>query len=101
MTFLKTRFHLTRGLDDRDLEKFGRLSAVYGIRGLKIDGGDLVVDYDASRVHEAEVLAEVRKFGLPVAPAQPIPSGAFDYTGEFKDYAWPTTGLSPANEKQK
>ena len=92
MTFLKTRFHLTRALDDRDLEKFGRLKAVYGIRGLSIEGDDLIVDYDASRV---------RKSGLPVAPAQPIPSGAFDYTGEFKDFAWPTTGLSPANQKQK
>jgi hypothetical protein len=101
MTFLKTRFHLTRTLNDKDLEKFGRLTAVYGIRGLTVEGGDLVVDYDASRAHEAEVLAEVRKFGLPVAPLQPIPSGAFDYTGEFKDYAWPTTGLSPANQKQK
>lgn len=101
MTFLKTCFHLTRTLDEKDLEKFGRLSAVYGIRGLAIEGEDLVVEYDASRVHEAEVLAELRKFGLPVAPHQPIPSGAFDYTGEFKDYAWPTTGLSPFNQKPK
>jgi hypothetical protein len=101
MTFLKTRFHLARGLNDADFEKFGQLSAVYGIRGLAIDGEALVVDYDASRIHEAEVLAEVRKFGLPVAPTQPIPAGAFDYTGEFKDFAWPTTGVSPANQKQK
>ena len=100
MTFLKTRFHLTRKLAEKDLEKFGRLSTVYGIRGLGIDGDDLVVEYDASRIHEAEALAEVRKFGLPVEPAQPIPSGAFDYTGEFEDFAWPTTGLSPANQKK-
>lgn len=101
MTFLKTRYHLTRALDEKDLEKFGRLSAVYGIRGLAIEADDLVVEYDASRIHEAEVLAEVRKFGLPVAPRQTIPSGSFDYTGEFKDYAWPTAGLSPFNQKQK
>jgi hypothetical protein len=101
MTFLKTRFHLTRTLAEKDLKGFGRLTAVYGVRGLALDGNDLVVEYDASRVHEAEVLSEVRKFGLPVAPREPIPSGAFDYTGEFKDYAWPTTGLSPFNQKQK
>lgn len=101
MTFLKTRFHLTRSLDAQDLEKFGRLSTVYGIRALAIEGDDLAVEYDGSRIHEAEALAAVRKFGLPVAPLQPIPSGAFDYTGEFKDFAWPTTGLSPANQKQK
>ena len=100
MTFLKTRFRLARPLDDSDLEKFGKFSAVYGIRGLSLDGDELVVDYDASRIHEAEALAAARKFGLPVAPAQPIPSGAFDYTGEFKDFAWPTTGLSPANQKK-
>jgi hypothetical protein len=101
MTFLKTRFHLTRALEEKDLEKFGQLSAVYGIRGLAIEGDDLVVEYDASRLHEAEVLATVCKYGLRVAPRQPIPSGAFDYTGEFKDYAWPTTGLSPSNQNQK
>jgi hypothetical protein len=101
MTFLKTRFHLSRPLDEHDLKKFGQLAADYGIRGMTIDGDDLVVEYDASRVHEAEVLAAVRKSALPVAPHQPIPFGAFDYTGEFKDYAWPTTGLSPFNQKQK
>lgn len=101
MTFLRTCFHLTRTLGDRDLEKIRSLSAVYGIRGLAIEGDELIVEYDASRVHEAEVLAATRSFGIPVAPRQPIPSGAFDYTGEFKDYAWPTSGLSPINQKQK
>ena len=101
MTFLKTRYHLSRPLNEGDLEQFGRLSAVYGIRGLLIDGDDLVVEYDASRIHEAEVLAAVRNFGLPVAPDRPIPAGAFDYAGEFKDFAWPTTGVSPANQNQK
>lgn len=101
MTFLKTRYRLTRTLNSKDFEKFGRLSAEYGIRGLSIDGEDLVVEYDASRIHEAEALAAVRRFGIPVAPSKPIPYGAFDYTGEFKDFAWPTTGLSPANAQQK
>lgn len=101
MTFLKTRFHLTQPLDEKDCAKFGPLSAVYGIRGLAIEGEDLVVEYDASRIHEAEVLAAVQRFGLRVAPLQTIPSGAFNYDGEFKDYAWPTTGLSPANQKAK
>jgi hypothetical protein len=101
MTFLKTRFHLTHPLGEKDYAKFGPLSAVYGIRGLAIDGEDLVVEYDASRIHEAEVLAAVRRFGLRVAPRLPIPAGAFDYSGDFKDYAWPTAGLSPANQKQK
>ena len=99
MTFLNTRFRLTRELTAKELEKLSHLSTVYGIRGLSFEGQDLVVEHDASRIHEAEVLAEVRKTGIPVAPQQPIPAGGFDYTGEFKDFAWPTTGLSPANRK--
>jgi hypothetical protein len=101
MTFLKTCLRLARPVNEKDFPKFGRLATVYGLRGLAVEGDELVVDYDASRLHEAEVLAAVRKAGLPVAPAAPIPSGAFDGTGEFKDFAWPTTGLSPANQPRK
>jgi len=36
-----------------------------------------------------------------VQPLKPIPPGGFDYTGEFKDFAWPTTGMSPVNRSQK
>jgi hypothetical protein len=101
MTFLKTRFKLSQPVNEEDFPKFGRLLTVYGLRGVAVEGSELVVDYDASRLHEAEVLAAVRKLGLPVAPAAPIPSGAFDMTGEFKDFAWPTTGLSPVNQPKK
>lgn len=67
---------------------------MYGILSLAIEDQDLVVEYDASRLHEAEVLAAVRGAGASVEPEKPIPLGGFDYTGEFKDFAWPTTGLS-------
>jgi hypothetical protein len=75
------------------------LSTVYGIRGLSIDGQLLVLEYDASRFDEAEVLALVRQAGIAVEPEKPIPPGSFDYAGEFRDFAWPTRGLSPANPK--
>ncbi len=52
-------------------------------------------------VHEAEVLAQVRAAGVPVEPFQPISMGGFDYTGEFRDFAWPLQGLSPVNQKAK
>jgi len=100
MTFLITRYCLKQTLAPKDFQKLSDLSTVYGIRGLSIDGQDLVVEYDASRIHEAEVLAEVRKAGTAVEPERPIPLGGFDYTGEFQDFAWPTQGLSPANQKQ-
>jgi hypothetical protein len=101
MTFLKTRYVLKKELTPKDLEHLSRLSTVYGIRGLSFEGQDLIVEYDASRIHEAEVLAQVRSTGIPVDPSQPIPLGGFDHTGKFHDFAWPTQGLSPANQKAK
>ena len=101
MTFLKTRFSVKKELTTKDFERLSRLSTVYGIRGLSFEGQDLIVEYDASRIHEAEVLACVRSTGIPVEPLQPIPAGGFDYTGEFHDFAWPTEGLSPVNQKAK
>src|SRR5579863_345300 len=99
MTFLTTRYRLSRELTTGEIERTASLSTIYGIRGVDFQDHDLVIEYDASRIHEAEVLASVRGAGLPVKAEKPIPLGGFDYTGEFKDYAWPTTGVSPANQK--
>jgi len=99
MTFLTTGYHLKQNLTQKDFERLNSLSTVYGIRGLSIDGSFLVVEYDASRIHEAEVLARVRKAGIAVEPEKPIAAGSLDYTGEFRDFAWPIEGLSPANKK--
>ncbi len=101
MTFLNTRYRLTRALSTKDFDQLGRLSTLYGIRGISIQGQDLEIEYDASRIHEAEVLAAIRMTGIAVVPPKPIPPGGFDYTGEFKDFVWPIVGLSPANQNQK
>ena len=87
MTFLKTRFNLKKELTTRNLEHLSRLSTVYGFRGLSFEAQELIVEYDASRIHEAEVLAQVRGTGIPVEPLQPLPMGGFDYTGEFRDFS--------------
>jgi hypothetical protein len=99
MTFLNTRYRLTRELTTEEIERASSLSTIYGIRGLDFQDHHLMIEYDASRIHEAEVLAAVRRAGLPVAAEEPIPLGGFDHTGEFKDYAWPTSGVSPVNQK--
>jgi hypothetical protein len=99
MTFLNTRYRLVHPLTVKDYERISALSTVYGIRGLEIEGDDLVVEYDASRLHEAEVLAAVRNTGIAVLPQKPIRVGGFDYGGEFSDFSWPVQGLSPANQK--
>ena len=101
MTFLKTRYRLTRPLTSPDFQKLSRLRTVYGIRGLNVEEGHLVVEYDGSRIHQAEVFATVRHAGVPVELEPPIPAGAFDHAGEFHDFAWPISGLSPANQKAK
>jgi hypothetical protein len=101
MTFLKTRYTLTKEITPRDLDRLSRLSTVYGIRGLSFEARDLVVEYDASRIHEAGVLAHIRRTGVPAKPQRPIPLGGFDHTGEFRDFAWPTQGLSAVNQKAK
>ena len=99
MTFLKTRYRLARAFSPKELERLNQFSTQYGIRGLSLEGQNLTIDYDASRLHEAAVLAAVRAIGVPVEPIQAILPGAFDYTGEFRDFAWPAEGLSPVNQK--
>ena len=99
MTFLTTRYQLKRELTPQDFERLRGLSTFYGIREISFDGPILIVEYDASRMHEAEVLARVRKAGIAAEPEKPIAAGSFDYTGEFKDFSWPIQGLSPANKK--
>jgi len=99
MTFLNTRYKLLRELTPAELRRLSSVATVYGIRGLSFEGRELVVEYDASRIHEAEVLDAIRTGAIPVAAEKPIPLGSFDYRGEFKDFAWPTTGLSPVNKK--
>jgi hypothetical protein len=101
MTSLTTRYRLKQALTPQDFQKLGCLTTVYGICRLKIDAQHLVIEYDASRIHEAEILAQLRKAGIVVEPPMPIPLGGFDYTGEFKDLAWPTQGLTPVNQKPK
>jgi len=99
MTFLNTRYRLARSLGTKDYERLNTLLTVYGIRALDVRGEDLVVEYDASRLHEAEVFAAVRHAGIALLPQRPIPAGGFDYTGEFTDHSWPIQGLSPVNQK--
>jgi len=101
MTFLTIRYRLSKAPTTKDFEHLSRLSTVYGIRGIALEGQDLIIEYDASRIHEAEVLAAVHSVGVGAAPPQPIPLGGFDHTGEFKDFAWPTQGLSEVNKNLK
>ena len=99
MTFLTTRYRLAKELKTTELERLGALTTTLGILRVTIEDQDLIVQYDGSRLHEAEVLTIVRGTGIAVNPPQPIPAGAYDDSGPFKDYAWPTEGLTPVNRQ--
>jgi hypothetical protein len=70
MTPIELRLTLQRDLLLPELERLGRLSTVYGIRKVQTEGRDLLVEFDATRMSEAEVLSLVRGAGLP-AEASP------------------------------
>ena len=101
MTFLTTRYRLARNPSPKELERLSHLATHYGIRGVSIAGEDLLVEYDASRLHEAEVLGDVRRMGIDAKPENEIPAGSVNSGREFKDFAWPIAGISPANQSQK
>ena len=101
MTFLTTRYTLAGNLGTKELERLRGLATQYGIRGVSIEGECLLVEYDASRLTEAAALGCLRRAGINVKPGIEIPFGAVGHSGEFKDFAWPTTGITPANQPQK
>jgi hypothetical protein len=101
MTFLTTQYKLVHNLSMQDIERLRGLTTHYGVRKISVEGDILVFEYDASRMNEAEALGCVRRAGIDVRPEKEVPFGAVDHTGEFKDFAWPTTGISPANQSQK
>jgi hypothetical protein len=101
MTFLTTHYRLARSLTSSDFDRLRGLTTRYGIRGVSVEGETLSVEYDASRLHAAEVLGLVRRAGISAQPEKEIPPGAVDLTGEFRDFTWPTTGISPVNQTHK
>jgi len=101
MTFLTTRYRLMRTLTPKELERLRNFSTEYGVLGVSIDGEELLVEYDASRWCEAELLGRVRRLGIDVKREQEIPAGAVDDKREFQDSAWPTSDLSPIHQDRK
>ncbi len=64
MTTVELRLKILCDLQESELERLRGLSTVYGIRKLQAEGEELRVEYDATRMNEAEVLALVRETGL-------------------------------------
>jgi hypothetical protein len=68
MTKVQLRYDLARPLDDSLLEQIARVHGVYGIERVRLNDtlNKLIVDYDASRLSEAEVETVLHKAGLPI-----------------------------------
>lgn len=68
MTKVQLRYDLMRPLDDTMMEQIARVHSVYGIVRVQLNDtmSKLVVDYDASRLSEADVEAVLHKAGLPI-----------------------------------
>jgi hypothetical protein len=68
MTKVQLRYDLMRPMDDSMLEQIARVHSVYGIVRVQLSDtmNKLVVDYDASRLSEADVETVLHKAGLPI-----------------------------------
>ncbi len=101
MTFLNTRYRLAGPLKSRELEGLARLSTVYGIRRLSLEGQVLLVEYDASRLHEAEVLAAVRGAGLKVSARETHSCWRVRLHGRVQRLCLANHGPQPCQSRQK
>lgn len=68
MTKVQLRYDLMRPMDDFMLEQIARVHSVYGMVRVQPNStlDKLIVDYDASRLSEAEVETVLYKAGIPV-----------------------------------
>lgn len=71
MTKIQIHFKLAEPLDEQLLERISDAQAIYGIEHIKVDPSltAMEVEYDATRLRPLEVLAALRRCGLPVEKA--------------------------------
>ena len=68
MTKVQRHFHLQRPIDEPLMEQIGHVNSIYGIERVRIEpSGDLMVEYDATRLNTAQVETVLERAGIPVA----------------------------------
>jgi hypothetical protein len=69
MTKVQIRFRLERPIDEQMMPRIARAHSIYGIMRVHVEPstGEMVVDYDASRLRTADVGAALKRGGIPVA----------------------------------
>jgi hypothetical protein len=66
MTKVQIRFRLERPLEEPAMSGLAAASSIYGIMRVQLETGEIVVDYDASRLRTADVGAALKRAGIPV-----------------------------------
>jgi len=67
MTKVQRHFQLQRPVDDVLMERLAQINAIYGIEQVRIrPDGNLMVEYDATRMSRAEVEGIIERAGIPV-----------------------------------
>jgi hypothetical protein len=67
MTKVQRNFHLQRPLDEALMEQIGVVNSIYGIERISIQpSGNLLVEYDATRLNKAELETVLERAGIPL-----------------------------------
>lgn len=67
MTKVQRHFHLQHAIDERLMEQLAHVNSVYGIERVRIEpSGNLMVEYDATRLNTAQVETVLERAGIPV-----------------------------------
>jgi hypothetical protein len=67
MTKVQRYFQLQRPIDEALMEQIAVVNSIYGIERIRIEpSGNLMVEYDATRLNTAEVEMVLERAGIPV-----------------------------------
>jgi hypothetical protein len=75
MTKVQNTYKLSRALVDADAENLKRLHSVYGIYFVRLNpaAGELLVEYDASRLTPQDLQATLEQHALPIIASPSLP----------------------------
>ena len=67
MTKVQRYFELQRPIDEALMEQIGVVNAIYGIERVRVEAsGNLMVEYDATRLNVAQVEGVLERAGIAV-----------------------------------
>jgi hypothetical protein len=68
MTKVQRHFQLQRPIDEALMEQIAVVNSIYGIERVRVEpSGNLMVEYDATRLNVAQVEGVLERAGIPVS----------------------------------